>query len=236
MSPSQYQSVTTFAPPFPGLAAVVGNLRTPPTLDMVDYDVQQPYTIQYQLKVEHQLGRNICDQRCRVCRKFWGVHLAGHVGDINPPPPVALAGGQIGYVPGSPDINPAFGQIGMLRTQFNLFYDALVLRLRHRWSNGLRVESHYTFGKTIDETSDVLFQDFLNSDKVPNPFNYRANRGLADYNITHAFAFNVTYLRPALARCDRLGPLARELGCESPHSGAIAGVPSVRTLVSIAQG
>ncbi len=194
MSPSQYQSVTTFAPPFPGLAAVVGNLKTPPTLDMVDYNVQQPYTIQYQLKVEHQLGQNTAMDAEFAGNR--GVHLAGHVGDINPPKPVALAGGQIGYIPGSPDINPAFGQIGMLRTQFNLFYNALALGLRHRWSNGLSVESHYTFGKTIDETSDVLFQDFLNSDKVPNPFNYRANRGLADYNITHAFAVNATYALP----------------------------------------
>jgi hypothetical protein len=58
------------------------------------------------------------------------------------------------------------------------------------------MKAHYTFGKAIDETSDVLFQDFLGSDKVPNMFDYHVNRGPADYDIRHAFALSYSYEFP----------------------------------------
>jgi len=182
-SPSQNENVTIILPSFPSLAKSLAALHTPPTIDLVDYNVQQPYVMQYQLLVEHQLGRDAVVEAGYSGSA--GRHLAGHVGDINPEEP-----------PGKTPIDPAFGQIGMLRTQFTSSYNALTAGFRKRLSHGLRIDAHYTFGKVIDETSDVLFQDFLGSDKVPNIFNYRANRGLADFDVRHALALNYSYALP----------------------------------------
>jgi hypothetical protein len=197
-SPSQYQNVTVFGPSFPNLQSSLATMTTPPTLDLVDDNVQQPYVLQYHFLIEHEVGQNLSLEAGYSGSR--GAHLAGHVGDINPPVPQVLANGATYFPPGGPLIDPAFRQIGMLRTQFNLFYDALVAGFRKRFSHGLRMEAHYTFGKAIDNTSDVLFQDFLGSDKVPNIFNYRANLGLADYDVRHAFSLNYSYLIPWRAR------------------------------------
>ena len=185
-SPAQNENVTIILPSFPSLAGSLAALHTAPTLDLVDYNVQQPYVMQYQLLAQHQLGRDAVIEA--GYSGSGGRHLAGHVGDINPHLP-----------PGTSPIDPAFGQIGMLRTQFNSSYNALTAAFRKRLSRGLRFEAHYTFGQTIDETSDVLFQDFIGSDKVPNIFNYRANRGLADFDVRHAFALNYSYALPLQA-------------------------------------
>jgi len=197
-APAQNENVTIILPSFPNLSNSLATLHTKPTLDLVDYNVQQPYVMQYQLLVQHQIGTDAEVEAGFV--GSGGRHLAGHVGDINPPQPVTLPNGQTEFPSGASLIDPSFGQIGMLRTQFNSSYDALTAGFRKRLTRGLHVDAHYTFGKTIDQTSDVLFQDFLGSDKVPNIFNYSANRGLADFDVRHAFSLNYSYALPMHSR------------------------------------
>lgn len=191
--PSQYRNITIPLPPFPNLLAAAAE-PIPPFLETVDYEVQQPYVMQYQARLEHQLSSGTAAFAGYSGSR--GVHLAGYVGDINTPSPQKLPDGQLYFAPGSPLMNPAFGQISMLRTQFNLFYNSLTAGLEKRWRKGLSLEVRYTLGRAIDETSSVLFQDFLNFDKIPNNFNYRANLGPADYNITHALGLNYSYSLP----------------------------------------
>ncbi len=191
--PSQYRNITVPFPPFPNLISVA-SAPIPPFLETVDYDIQQPYILQYQARVERQLAPNLVVHVGYAGNR--GVHLAGYVGDVNTPAPQTLSNGQLYFPPGGAPMNPAFGQISMLRTQFNLFYNSLTAGVEKRWSHGFGMELRYTLGRAIDETSSVLFQDFLNFDKIPNNFNYRANRGPSDYNVTHALGLNYSYALP----------------------------------------
>ena len=68
--------------------------------------------------------------------------------------------------------------------------------MKRRWQNGFRFQAGYTFAKSIDETSNSINRDFVATDLMPNPYDFRSNRGLSDFDIRHAFTLNGSYQIP----------------------------------------
>jgi hypothetical protein len=162
----------------------------------VDYYPVQPYTVQFQFSIERRLGRGTLAQLGYSGAR--GVHLAGFVGNINPPRPERLPDGRLFFPAGAPRLNPAFDQISIRRTQFNSFYHGLDASLARRWAGGLRFQANYTFGKCIDEASSTTHVDFLGSGRVPTMFDYRANRGRSDFDVRHALTASFSWRVPGL--------------------------------------
>lgn len=96
-----------------------------------------------------------------------------------------------------PDGRPTFSRIEPLVLQRNIFfsnansfYHAATFQLTRRYSNGLSLNTHYTFSKAIDEVTD------FNSDYSPNDqLNARAERALSPFHQTHRFVFSGNYER-----------------------------------------
>jgi len=195
--PPFYNRVLLTNPIFPDIMTSVAEGEPSKSLDGFDYYVNQPYVVHYQLTLEQALGRNWIARASYAGSR--GVHLPGQLGNINPVKPEVQADGRLYFPEDAPRINPNFDQIGMRRTHFNSFYNALHTELQHtalgsRWNMQVR----YSWAKSIDETSSTVFQEFLNSDLFPTMLNYRQNRGLSDFDVRHLFSANVLVTLPEL--------------------------------------
>jgi hypothetical protein len=181
-------------PSFPDVLTNMAATQVPDSIDGLEYYLNQPYTAQWQFGTDHQLTAT------GVVRLIYagsrGIHLMGHLKNINPTAPVTLQDGSLYFPPGGPRLNPAFSTMGMRKAAFNSFYHSFSAEWSSRLQKGLAYQVKYTFGKSIDETSRTVFDDFLNSDGIPTMFNFRQNRGPSDFDLRHVFAANLRYTFP----------------------------------------
>ncbi|MBV9678945.1 MAG: hypothetical protein JO185_21590, partial [Acidobacteriaceae bacterium] len=79
-----------------------------------------------------------------------------------------------------------WGSLTAVETASDARYNALMLRLSHRFSQGLSANFNYTLSKAMDEVDN-------DSDTVQNPFNLRQNWGPAGFDQTHVFSTDIVY-------------------------------------------
>lgn len=182
---------------FPDAAAALLNAVVADSPDGLDYNPEQPYAAQFQFTIERQIGREAMAQIGYAGSR--GVHLPGQIGNLNTTQPEYLADGRIYFPANAPVVNPAFEQIGIRLMRFDSVYHGLLTSLRAAWGPRLRLQAKYTFGKAIDDCSTATFSEYLSRDRVPTVYNYRQNRGPADFDLRHAFAGNFSYSLPAPA-------------------------------------
>lgn len=115
--------------------------------------------------------------------------------------PAALAGTPVPagsyYVPSATKANPALANTWTYFSEGDSSYQALRLEVNHRFSGGLSLRGSYTWSKTIDDG------DSLNSTTsggepalASNPFDLRADRGLANFDVGNAAVIGVVYDLP----------------------------------------
>jgi hypothetical protein len=183
--PPYYNRIQPTNPPFPDLALALGT-QAPLAINGMQYYENQPYVIQLQAAIEHQWGANTA---VRVgYTGSHGLHLPGYVGDVNIASPTILPSGQMFFAPGAPLLNPNLGNVNMRLTQFPSSANALQAQAQRRFQRGFRVEAKYAWSKVIDESSNPIINEYLNSDYMPTPLDYRLNRGPANFDIRHTFA------------------------------------------------
>ena len=190
--PPFYTRLRPKNPVFPNLLQAVQNTSSLPVLDVVDYYVNQPYVLQFQFAVNRQFGRTWAAETAYSGSR--GVHLMGRVGSTNTPAPQFQPDGRVFFPANAPRINPSFDQIDRHRTQFNSFYHGLHASLTRQFNAGVRLQVKYSWSKSLDEVSTPATTDFLNSDRMPQLYNYRANRGPSDFDVRHVFALNFSWV------------------------------------------
>jgi hypothetical protein len=201
---------------FPNLLDAATAANPPLSLDGLGYNLQQPYVIQQRLSVQQQIGgATVLEVSYAGSR---GVHLIGHIIDLNIAQPDVLADGTLFFRPGAPRRNPAFGRIGLRTTDFDSSYHALLVKLQRRMSRSLRWQANYTFGKVIDTNSTATVTDFDQSDRTPHPTNLRNQRGPADFDVRHVLSINGSWELPQPGE----GPLRAIFGGWALHGLAQA--------------
>jgi hypothetical protein len=101
----------------------------------------------------------------------------------------------------------------------NSFYHAATFQLTRRYSNGLSLNTHYTFSKAIDEVTD------FNSDYSPNDqLNARAERALSPFHQKHRFVFSGVYDRKGwtlapIVSANSWRPFNVQTGVDLPSGG-----------------
>jgi len=94
--------------------------------------------------------------------------------------------------------SPQYSSLYALRTVTNANYNALQVTLQHKMVHGLQFDFNYTYGKSIDVSSDAervgewggLGGAIINS---WNPF---ADRGISDFDLRHQFNTNFIWELP----------------------------------------
>jgi hypothetical protein len=97
-----------------------------------------------------------------------------------------LPGVRRGYRP-----QPGSGQF-IRATDVNSDYNALILRLERRLSQGLSFVAGYTYGKSIDTASGLNGSNTQPQDN----YNLRAERGLSEFDVRHRFVLSQIWELP----------------------------------------
>ena len=96
------------------------------------------------------------------------------------------------YYLGNARPNPAFGQIQEIRSNISSWYNALIVQVNRRLTDGLQFQSSYTLSKSRDEGQNS--QTFTPTFSAPfDPFNQQGETGLSSFDRRHKFVASVVY-------------------------------------------
>ena len=101
------------------------------------------------------------------------------------------------YVPTAVKANPLIANTWTYFSEADSSYNALQVDVNHRFSGGFALRGVYTWSKTIDD-GDSLNATTSGGEPAlaSNPFNLRADRGLANFDVRNVAAVNGTYSLP----------------------------------------
>ncbi|MBV9929105.1 MAG: TonB-dependent receptor [Acidobacteria bacterium] len=140
-------------------------------VNTIDPNLVNPLTYVWNLGIQRELpGRNILDVAYVGSR---GTHLF-----INEQGNPGINGVRV---------NPARGPITIRTNGGDSIYHSLQARFERGFTNGLQYRFVYTFSKAIDNTSSEVFVQTGGSSAGSDPFNRRADRSVASYDVPHRF-------------------------------------------------
>lgn len=151
-------------PPFPRLFAYADNYRL-------------PYTLQYNLAIEHPFGLS----------NSLSVSYVG------------ASGRRLARVESlRPQVlqNPSFTRIDYVNNEGSSNYNALQMQFKRRFSRGLQSLLAYTWSKSLDTASDESITNLQASSLRTNRNN---DRGPSSFDIRHSFTGSASYEIPVLS-------------------------------------
>lgn len=199
---SSVATPTTITLPLVFPASAVGKSQR-----LIDYYMQQPHLLQYNLSLQRQLPWNLLVTGAYVGSR--GINLPRTV-EGNPIIPQVLTNGTVFWPAGSTTRrNPNFSNIEMKTSGGNSWYNAFQVEVLKRLSSGLDFQVSYTRSKAINTPISQLGNDATASNVYnTNPLNYRADRGLSDSDTPNIFRFNAIYRIPRSSLKGIVGGLA----------------------------
>jgi hypothetical protein len=156
----------------------------------IQFNINQPYTLSYNLQVQHQLTSNLLVTAGYVGSR--GNHLT-RSGEANP----NVFSGTTGFNPAGPRLKPSFGSILHIVTDAQSFFHSFQLGVEQRYSKGLIYQLAYTLAHSVDDSSGPFLSDFLSEvGPVKDLYNRKNNRGPSGFDARHNFVFNFLYELP----------------------------------------
>ena len=196
------------------LSTVPANAKVLPA--GVQPNMKTPTLISYSLQIQQQLTGNTALTLGYVGSH--GYHEIVSLDDNEPTPvicpaapcpavypanfPAPLAGspvpaGTFFIPPGTPLANPALGPAWAWFSVGTSSYNALQVDVNHRFTHGLSLRGTYTWAKALDDGDSLNSTTAGNAPGlVSNPFNLRADWGLATFDVQHAATITGTYELP----------------------------------------
>jgi hypothetical protein len=189
----------TGAPAYPNILANASASPTRPDIVFFQPDAQNPLIHQFDLIFDQRIAANTVLSVSYVGSK--GRNLPLFI-DLNLNVPTtnntyAVQGGpldgQVLTLPvfTLPRPNANFGRMTQITSGVDTNYNALVLALNRRFTDGLQVQTSYTFSKSTDNGQSS--QTFTSSNNVLNPFNLGLEEGLSNFDVPHRFSFTAVY-------------------------------------------
>ncbi len=181
-------------PPFPNIVANFDpNAPIRAQLQTVNFDLQTPYMLQFNVNVQRALAGGWDVMLGYVASR--GKNLI-RLGDANLAPETIVNGEKV-YQPQLGRRNPNFAGVWQRVTDAESFYDALQVSALKRFSNSFGGQVSYTWSKSIDDASGINSQDFGNVVQYGMDWYDRTrDRGLSAFHAEHNLTFNVTWEIP----------------------------------------
>lgn len=191
--------------------AAVGTFSSAQTnfgnLSPVDFDLDNPQVQQWNLTLERELTKSLSARASYVGTA--GHHLLRsrqanmiRPGLVHPsvssedevarlPEFASTFAASNATVTGSSNrLDPRFNSVTLVESSSSSIYHALEVQVLKRYSNGHSIQGAYTWSKSIDDVSDVL-EGFLNDvASVQNPFDFRGNRAVSQFDVPHRLVIN----------------------------------------------
>ncbi|MGH9786887.1 MAG: hypothetical protein ACRD88_22175, partial [Terriglobia bacterium] len=206
-----YQLRSLCIPPFCGTSQVLnpGPLTLPlvfpqgiagRSLTQLEYDLQQPHMLQYNLTVERQLPADMALTLAYGGSRGINVY---RLSQGNPSVPQIQADGRKFWPNNAPRFNPNFDSITLYEAAGDSWYNSLQFALIKRLSKGLQFQSSYTWSKAINTQPGRGSGDSNNSAQtMADPLDSRRERGLSPFDISHNWRFNAIYRLPQFVGAD----------------------------------
>ena len=170
--------------PFPNAYALVNSPRfILGRQDVVQYQANSPYEMQFNLSVQRQLASGTVVTVGYTGER--GIHLPSLV-DGNQAFPTIQPDGTYFFPLGSTVQNPNFTGIRYKETSGQSYYNAFQVSFEQRFSRGLSLRLNYTFSRNIDNGSIEITQG-TDNDLPQNPYSTKAERGLSNYDVRNYF-------------------------------------------------
>jgi outer membrane receptor protein involved in Fe transport len=207
----------TATPPFSSSNTVQTNLTFPVTnvpsrtrpedfrgvaLRLIDYNLQQPHMLQYNLTVERQLPANMVVSVAYAGSR--GLNLYG-TKEGNPAPPSSVINGREFWSGAESRLNPFWADMEFITAGMDSWYNSFQFGFEKRMAHGLQFKSAYTWSKALDTTQG---QHGGESGGAPNqgvaPHNPSQDKGPADFDTRHSWTVNALYQIPSLVASDSM--------------------------------
>jgi outer membrane receptor protein involved in Fe transport len=177
-----YQTPYSLSDPLRGQAPLplTTNITNPtffgvPTTTYPDPGLRTPYVEQVNFSIQRELMRDTVVEAAYV-GKFGHKLLFGNESN----PAIYRPGATLSTL-NNYRVYPVWGTLGVMQTSANSNYHGLQVQGTKRFSHHFSLQGAYTFSKAIDQTSSTSPESPL----APNPFDLRAERGLASFNAQH---------------------------------------------------
>jgi len=161
------------------------------------YNMQWNLTIQRQLLADSVLTVGYVGSR--------GNHLPRSIEDIDQVPLSLVTVSSDGHLQfpktGTiPRINPTYSRIAATLWDDYSTYHGLVTNFNKRFSRGFFLNAAYTWSKSIDLGSNTFSDnESTNTSGSPYAFLPRLQRGVSDFDVTHNFVLNYSWVLPTPA-------------------------------------
>ncbi|MBV9781275.1 MAG: carboxypeptidase regulatory-like domain-containing protein [Acidobacteriaceae bacterium] len=148
--------------------------------------------------------------------------------------PAPLAGAPVPagtyYVPSATRANPALANTWTYFSEGDSSFNALQVDINHRFQSGFALRGAYTWSKTIDD-GDSLNATTSGGEPAlaSNPFDLRADRGLANFDVRNVAVISAIYALP-------FGHGKQILGHGRGLSNALASGWTINSIVTIQSG
>jgi outer membrane receptor protein involved in Fe transport len=163
-------------------------------LDLVDYKINNPYRVQYNITYQRELAAQTVATVGFVGSR--GYNQIRNV-EYNQAIPIIQSDGRY-FFPANPvRRNPNFNSMRLRTTDGLSWYKGLIAGASRRFTGGVALQASYTLGKSEDLGSQAIGSgDFDNSFQPRYAFDPMDNQGLSDFDIRHNFVFNYTWEMP----------------------------------------
>ena len=191
----------------------------------IDFNLDQPHSIQYNLSIERELPWNLAATLSYAGTRGLDLYRRTEGNPLIPlgTPSLDANGNRVCRNLGIPTSDPSgdkcwlgtetrinrnWAQSNLLVADSNSYYHGLQFQLRKRLTQGLQFQSSYTFSKAIDETQGIVDAENTTSHFAStDPFNRLRDRGPSSFDVRHNWSFNTIYRLPQLSSGGPLGAL-----------------------------
>lgn len=158
----------------------------------IQYDVELPRVHMWNINVQQELFTD------------WVV-MVGYAGsrgrhlwrnsDVNVPTPTTLPDGTLFYPAGLTRPNTRYSAIELKSSDGDSWYKALIVEVKKRWSDGLQLQSSYTWSTSEDTTQNsTFFSDSTTATTSAMPeFIKDYNKGFSDFHAKHNWITNFVW-------------------------------------------
>jgi hypothetical protein len=199
-SPAAANTPNPCAPIFPVLLSPACATFSAGAIQFFQKDFQAPLINQYDLVFERELMKNTVfsfsyiGSTGKYLPTFYDRNLI-----VNPTTPTTplytVVGGPYAgasfTLPNYIRANTAFQQLTEIRSSVESQYDAIVLQLNRRFTDGLQFNVSYTLAKATD--SGQISQTFTANNSPYDPFDESFDRGASRFDVRHKFVANAVY-------------------------------------------
>ena len=192
-------SPSATAPAYPNILASASAIPVKPSIVFFGPDTQNPLIHQFDLIFDQRIAPNT------VLSVSWvgsqGRNLPIFIDqNLNPPTTTNTYKVSGGPLDGQsltmplftlPRPNANFTQMTQITSGVNTSYNALVLALNRRFTNGLQVQTSYTYSRATDNGQSS--QTFSAANNVLNPLDLTLEQARSNFDIPHRFSVSAVW-------------------------------------------